>query len=161
MKDILLQMENANLALELSKSINLLDIVYFIHKAWEQVSAETVKNCFRKANFRKKIAKIMITVGLQKMSFHHQSFVSSPISLNEIRARFNVEDYINLHNDVIINDEDVESISTEMLITSNVTLAISSEEELERKIDDKFTSYKETYLEIKKNKRFCFTSLRS
>ena len=88
LKDILLQMENTNFALKLSKSINLLDIVYFIQKACEQLSAETVRNCYRKADFRKKIAQLMMTVGPQKVSFHYQNFASSPISLNESRARF-------------------------------------------------------------------------
>ena len=41
-----------------------------------------------------------------------------------------------------------------MLITSNETLAISSEDELEREIEDKLMSYKEAYLAIRKLKVF-------
>lgn len=36
-------------ASELSRSINLLDAVYFIKHAWERVTPSTIRNCFRKA----------------------------------------------------------------------------------------------------------------
>ena len=48
----------------------------------------------------------------------------------------------------------MKSITTEMLITFNETLAIWSENPLESEIEDEFTSYKEAYLAIRKLKCF-------
>lgn len=52
LKNILSKMEIVASSEELVKSINLLDVVYFIHKAWTKVTADTIRNCFRKAGFR-------------------------------------------------------------------------------------------------------------
>jgi hypothetical protein len=41
-----------NSASELSKSIDLLEAIYFVKKAWQQVSSTTIMNCFRKSGFR-------------------------------------------------------------------------------------------------------------
>lgn len=38
-------------ALDVIKSINLLDALYFVKSAWQQVSEATIKNCYRKAGF--------------------------------------------------------------------------------------------------------------
>ena len=81
------------------------------------MSAETVINCFIKAGF------FDIINGIQS------------------QIQVDVKDYINLDNDVVVSYEDMESISTEMLIISTETLAILSEDELESAVEDKLISY--------------------
>lgn len=148
----------ANSAVELSKSLNLLDIVYFIHKAWEQVSAQTVKNCFRKAGFRINDMSSDDSCWTAEDELPHSALAQFSNVINRVQSQIqvDVEDYISLDNDIVINDEDVEHISTEMLIASQESLANSSEDELESEIEieDKLTSSKEAYLAIKKLKAF-------
>ncbi|XP_054737831.1 tigger transposable element-derived protein 6-like [Anastrepha obliqua] len=51
LKDLLSKIDNTSSASELSKSINVLEAVYFIKASWDKVEATTVRNCFRKAGF--------------------------------------------------------------------------------------------------------------
>lgn len=51
LKHLLANIEISNTAHDLVKRINVLDAVYFAKSAWDQVTAETVQNCFRKAGF--------------------------------------------------------------------------------------------------------------
>lgn len=53
LRQILSVMDNINSARELSKSIDLLEAIYFIHNAWQKVTPETIRNCFSKAGFKK------------------------------------------------------------------------------------------------------------
>lgn len=53
LKHILSRMDGIKSTAELSKSIDLLEAIYFIKNAWEQVSPSTIKNCFLKAGFKK------------------------------------------------------------------------------------------------------------
>ena len=52
MKHILAHMDKADSAQDLAKSIDQLDAIYFMKKAWEQVSDQTIINCFLKCKFR-------------------------------------------------------------------------------------------------------------
>lgn len=52
LKHLLSKMDNLHSVNELSKSIDLLDVVYFVKNAWDQVSSTTIKNCFRKSGFQ-------------------------------------------------------------------------------------------------------------
>ncbi|XP_067645355.1 uncharacterized protein [Eurosta solidaginis] len=51
LKHLLSKIDNTSLASELSKSINVLEAVYFIKSSWDKVEATTVRNCFRKEGF--------------------------------------------------------------------------------------------------------------
>lgn len=51
LKHLLVNIEMADSSHDLMKRINLLDAVYFTKKAWDQVTPQTVQNCFRKAGF--------------------------------------------------------------------------------------------------------------
>lgn len=51
LKHILAKMDSVNYVQDLTKTINLLDVIYFIKKAWNQVTPVTIENCFRKAGF--------------------------------------------------------------------------------------------------------------
>lgn len=53
LKHVLARMDSVESATALVKSINLLDIVYLIKKAWDKVTPTTIINCFRKAGFNK------------------------------------------------------------------------------------------------------------
>lgn len=53
LKHILSNMEGAKSASELSKSIDVLEALYFIKASWKKVTPTTIKNCFSKAGFNK------------------------------------------------------------------------------------------------------------
>ncbi|GLV61270.1 cag, partial [Carabus blaptoides fortunei] len=52
LKHLLVNIEAADTAFELIKKITPLDAVYFAKTTWDQVTKETVQNCFRKAGFK-------------------------------------------------------------------------------------------------------------
>lgn len=53
LKHVLTRMEDVQSLSELTKSINVLEALYFIKTAWHKVNSSTIKNCFGKAGFRK------------------------------------------------------------------------------------------------------------
>ncbi|XP_045467026.1 tigger transposable element-derived protein 6-like [Harmonia axyridis] len=53
LKHVLSKMDSASSASELSKSINILEALYFIKTAWDNVAQRTIQNCFTKAGFKK------------------------------------------------------------------------------------------------------------
>lgn len=55
LKHVLSKMDGVSSASELSKSINVLEALYFIKKAWDSVTPNTIKNCFSKAGFKKSL----------------------------------------------------------------------------------------------------------
>ena len=148
-------MEDTNSALELSKSINLLDVVYFATKTCEQVSPQTIQNCFRKSGFgeRDNSNDDNCWTAEDDLPLTALAQFSNLINRIQNQMQIDVEDYTNLDSDIIINDEYLENISTEMIIASQENLHNSSEDE-EREIDDKLTPYKEAYIAIKKLKAF-------
>lgn len=54
LKHILTKIEDVQSLSELTKSINVLEALYFIKTAWDKLSSSTIKNCFGKARFKKK-----------------------------------------------------------------------------------------------------------
>lgn len=52
LKSLLVNIETCGSAYEITKKITLLDAVYFAQNAWNQVTKETIQNCFRKAGFK-------------------------------------------------------------------------------------------------------------
>lgn len=52
LKHILSQFESSDSIHNLTNSISVLDAIYFIKKAWDDVSSDTIKNCFKKTGFR-------------------------------------------------------------------------------------------------------------
>ncbi|TMW47721.1 hypothetical protein DOY81_007210, partial [Sarcophaga bullata] len=131
------KMVDTNSALDLLQTMNWLRIVYFIHKAWEQASAEILKNCLRKAGFRKNYSRIDNGYWTAEAELLLSALAQFSYIVNRVQSQIqvDVEDYINLDNDIVINDEDVESTSTEMF-SSEETVENSSENELENEIDD-------------------------
>lgn len=52
MKHLLSKMDTISSVSELSKSVDILEAIYFVKSAWQQVSPTTIKNCFAKAGFK-------------------------------------------------------------------------------------------------------------
>lgn len=53
LKHTLSSMGGVDSASELSKSIDVLEALYFIKASWDKVTSSTIKNCFSKAGFKK------------------------------------------------------------------------------------------------------------
>lgn len=51
LKHLLTRMESSESTSALLKSVNVLDAIYFINNAWQQVTTTTVTNCFKSAGF--------------------------------------------------------------------------------------------------------------
>lgn len=83
-----------------------------------------MKNCFRKAGFRKNNIgndESFWTTNAE-LSLSMPAQFSNTIKRVQSQIQVNVEHYINLDNDIIIKDEVVKSISTEILIASQETI---------------------------------------
>ncbi|KAK9704017.1 DDE superfamily endonuclease [Popillia japonica] len=52
LKHVLSQFESSDPIHNLTNSIGVLDAIYFIKKAWDDVSSDTIKNFFKKTGFR-------------------------------------------------------------------------------------------------------------
>lgn len=53
MKNILIMLKTSKALENLTKSIDVLDAIFFIKHAWQEVSSAIIKNCFKKAGFQK------------------------------------------------------------------------------------------------------------
>ncbi|XP_066260440.1 uncharacterized protein [Euwallacea similis] len=61
-----------NIIKKLAKSINILEALYFIHTAWNNVSQATIKNCFAKAGFKKNEGSLPASKG----EYEQEAFVN-------------------------------------------------------------------------------------
>lgn len=106
-KHILSRMDGAKTVSELSKSIDVLEALYFIKTSWNKVASVTIKNCFAKAGFKKN--------DLIATDFDPEDDL--PLSaladlLRSIKAvcpnNQEVEDFITIDQNVEIEDENVD-----------------------------------------------------
>jgi hypothetical protein len=153
LKHILARMDEATCAEDLVKKINLLDVIYFIQKAWNKVTSATITNCFKKAGFR--------------FNTHHSPEESNDNEFEEeddiplaVIAEINrsmgqishveFNEFVNFDNNLYVNDENMEiDVSIE-----SVEVAAEDEEE-EVTTEERIKTNREAIETVQKLKSFC------
>lgn len=160
LKHILSRMDSVDSIEELAKSINVLDVVYFIDKAWQKVTPTTIQNCFRKAGFTTSIVpepdmNFELEDELPLSIIAEMSKMMKQIAPNNI----DFETYVGIDEDLILEDdsldinfEEVES-QQEELLGSDGEDAVQEED---HNCDNCIGTSTEALLTLKKMK--CFTS---
>ena len=106
---------------------NVLDAIRMIAAAWELVKPETLKNCFRKAGWKK------TTEGPSTSVFQPEEIDEDEIPLSVLRERLHLpdslsfDDYVNVDN----NLETSETVTEESILAELTTLTGEEEEEEE------------------------------
>lgn len=112
-KHILTKIDSVSSVHQLSKTIDLLDAIYFINSAWNKVSSLTIQNCFRKSG---------ISFELNEGDDHNFDAEDDlPLSMlaEMIKAMaecgYNIDsnDFINMDNDLSVEDGNIEILINE------------------------------------------------
>ncbi|PSN37308.1 hypothetical protein C0J52_21024 [Blattella germanica] len=95
------------------KDINLLGAVVLLHKSWEDVKAETIKNCFRKAGFSKEESYSIEEEELDEPVPEEWSDFQNVVSCQE-----NYDSFVNVDADILIaehptDEEIIESVTAQ------------------------------------------------
>jgi hypothetical protein len=165
LKHILSKVDSINSASELSKSIDLLEAIYFVKKAWQQVSSTTIMNCFPKSGSRHNdvhevndefdteddlplsvIAELCKCIQDSRLSHHDTN---------------NLDNFINIDEALTTEDNNVDVSGTDLVRQDDGTLVeVESDdedtEELEDmdETDDGINAYQEAFKTIKNLKIF-------
>ncbi|XP_066146779.1 tigger transposable element-derived protein 6-like [Euwallacea fornicatus] len=126
LKHILTKVDGALSASELAKSINILEALYFVHRAWNNVSQATIKNCFAKAGFKKNESSLSASEEqYEQEDFLPLSLLASLIrNCKEVCSTVGPSEYVNID----------EAISTEE--QCNIDYELSEEREQDRQEND-------------------------
>lgn len=136
---------------ELSKEIDMLEAIYFINNAWQKVSADTIKNCFLKAGFRKKANEN----GFQ----HFEAEDDLPLSvlaemLKLIKtSNINVDDFVAIDQHLPTEDEEM-SIANITKEHDNLIEDVSDDDANNVEDDVNLGSFEEALIVTEKLKRF-------
>jgi hypothetical protein len=112
LKHILAQIDTIKSVQDLTKSIDHLDAIYFVKKAWDQVTDITIKNCFSKAKFQFKDINTTTPeefdaedeIPLSAYAQMEKAFIAIGSSNN-----VDTDDFINLDDQLVFEDDDVDS----------------------------------------------------
>ncbi|KAJ3661864.1 hypothetical protein Zmor_006243 [Zophobas morio] len=110
-KHVLARMDEATSLEDLIKKINLLDVIYFIQKAWEKVTPATITNSFQKEGFRFRNDTFEKSID---DAFEHDDDIPLAViaeitrGMKRISSNVGFDDFVNFDNDLCINDERLE-----------------------------------------------------
>lgn len=130
LKHILAKMDEVTSANELVKLINVLDAIYFLNTAWQEVSSSTVKNCFRKAGFR---YENTVSVN-QDEGFDSEDdlpliqVAEMTKMMQQIGQNVDLKDFIDIDKNLELEDEEIEIA---LPSTSSGVIEVESEDEEE------------------------------
>lgn len=108
LKHILSNMGGAKSVSELSKSIDVLEALYFIKTSWNKVTSVTIKNCFAKAGFKK---SEFIAADFEPEDDLPLSALADLLrSVKEVCPKDNhvIEDFITIDQNVETEDENID-----------------------------------------------------
>lgn len=115
LKHLLVNIETAGTAFELIKKITPLDAVYLAKTAWDQVTKETVQNCFRKAGFNHVNMQSEDQLTEADTSDLEDDLPLSVLSdilknknLLKLTDNENLNDFLNVDEDLYVEDPDSE-----------------------------------------------------
>lgn len=147
LKHLVREIEAASSATELSKSINVLEAVYFIKAAWNKVEATTIQNCFRKAGFSE--------IPDSLLDFDPED--DFPLAIyaqfqKELNLANDSDSFLQIDKNVCTEDNNMEVLFGEQ---SNVMdISDSEEEPYEEEISEPITTYDEALKLVARLKEF-------
>lgn len=159
LKHILSEINSGKKASEISKSINVLEALYFIKTAWNKVSSETIANCFRKAGFNKNINPISgVILDMVEFSDAEEDLPLSTLSelmkgFQELRDNQQFEEFMTI--DLNIFTESYDRIENLPVISETINLESESEEEISPVLEElEIKTYNEALKTIDSLKKF-------
>lgn len=157
LKHVLSKMDNVSAVSNLSKSINVLEALYFIKNAWNRVAPSTIQNCFSKAGFKKSD---------QFVTNDYEAEDELPLTIladfwksyNELSKTANKRDdeFINLDQELFTEeniDENTE-YADHTEIEDNELTQLSDDEEEDEPFDDRLNSYADALKAVDSLKKF-------
>ncbi|XP_050339152.1 uncharacterized protein LOC126765585 [Bactrocera neohumeralis] len=135
LKHLITKIGDTSSASELSKSINVLEAVYFIKASWDKVEATTIRNCFRKAGFLETLQ--------QPSDFDPEEDISLAVyaRLQEGPDLANdFEGFLQINQNVFTEDNNIEIQFEQPDDTMDLS---DSEDQRSEEISDPITSYDE------------------
>lgn len=155
-KHILSKMEYASSASDLSKSVNVLEALYFIKNAWNKVTPNTIQNCYAKAGFKKSVQE---GVGID-----YDAEDDLPLAIlaefwgncNEIdqSSKSQHEDFINLDQGLFTEETFNENTEIENDIVKDYEVIQDSDDEEEEETSGPINSYTDALKVVEHLKRF-------
>lgn len=115
LKHILAKMGGVKSASELSKTIDVLEALYFIKAAWSRVTATTIQNCFGKAGFKKNDARLTEFDPEDDLPLSMFSEILKGVKELELTEEQSLEDFITIDRNVQTEDNniDIQSMDVE------------------------------------------------
>ncbi|KAK9739619.1 DDE superfamily endonuclease [Popillia japonica] len=157
LKHILSQFESSDSINNLTNSISVLDAIYFMKEAWDDVSSDTIKNCLKKTGFRE------VNDEFESDQFDPEDDILL-CKLVQMSTLMREIDNSDLHEFMDIDANlDTEDGNPDNVLLDNFQNESQNSDDEEHeteipKIDDyekRIVSYKDGFLEIKKLKQFC------
>lgn len=160
-KHLISEIDSVTSLADLVKSINLLDVIYFIDKAWKNVTSQTIKNCFKKAGFTIPNS-VPDTLELPN-EFESEDDIPLSVlqdmikAVKEMNADVDVAEYIDVDSNLIDNDETLDIVGEaeqcEPLGGPTIEdVEVSSDEEPD---EHPIKTFREAKNAIKNLKNFC------
>ncbi|XP_071057062.1 tigger transposable element-derived protein 6-like [Onthophagus taurus] len=154
---LLSKIDFAESASKLSKSIDILESLYFIKSAWQKVTPKTIRNCFKKAGFlmdqgSSTDSNYDVEDNLPLARLADLFKCSKRLGIDNVKTP---EEYLTVDQNVDIEDNDLEF----SVVTKNVENETEEEENEEVEVEEDeernpITSYKEALNVISKLKSF-------
>ncbi|XP_017475007.1 PREDICTED: tigger transposable element-derived protein 6-like [Rhagoletis zephyria] len=146
LKHLITKIGDTSSASELSKSINVLEAVYFIKASWHKVEATTIRNCFRKAGFLETLE--------DPSDFDPEDDIPLAVyaRLQEgLDLANDFEGFLQIDQNVFTEDNNIEIQFDEPDDTMDLS---DSEDEPSEEISDPITSYDEALKLVERLKQF-------
>jgi len=129
--------QNPNPAISLSKSIDIMNVINFVKKAWDNVTSATIINCWRKTGIlplENAISNSEIENIAGEISNRERNDVHNLISQLSFAAPLEAEEYITIddfqiNNEMVTEEEIIASFNPEEeVVESNITPKVSTKD---------------------------------
>lgn len=158
LKHILAQMDTVANANELVKSVTVLDAIYFLNSAWQEVSCDTIKNCFKKAGFRHQPSAFDKN---DQFDSEDELPLSTIAEMSKMLQQvigdqnINPKDFLDIDKNLVLEDE---SIEISLPPVQEIEVESGEEDEEEAVKDSEIMSHSEALKMIKQLKSFALNN---
>ena len=128
-------------ALDLAKSIDVLEALYFIKTSWDKVQATTIKNCFQKAGFSAD------TCNLPDFVAEDDIPLATYANLKQLLgSSCDFDEFLKIDENVCTEDDCIEILNSSAV--EQISLSENSEDEASIEIPDAICSYDQALKQI-------------
>ncbi|XP_050299542.1 tigger transposable element-derived protein 6-like [Anthonomus grandis grandis] len=148
-KKLLLAINTAESAQELARKIHVLDAIYFINIAWDQVTKKTVQNCFIKSGITHSNSLENRAENLEMWENEHDIPLSLLAQMLRNKDNFgminnnDINKFFNVDNDLIL--EQINDLSLD--VSNQEEVVVSSDESEEEHVEEEevLTTYQQAF----------------